>query len=311
MIAMLLRRLALSVPMVVVVSIVMFLLTSIVPGDPAQTILGENATPTAVEALRAQLGLNLPLYQQYLNWAVNAVQGNLGNSIYSGQSVVVLLNGRLPVTGSLILLSTLVIALLGCSLGLLSAFKGGWLGRALDALSLVGLALPSFAVAVLLVWLFAVTFRVFPATGYNSDSVGGWIMSLILPVAALSLSGVTLVAKQMRDSALDALSRDYVRVLRANGVSERSILFRHVLKNASIPSTTVIGLGAVASLTATVFVESVFVLPGLGGLATQSTLNHDLPVMLGLGVYFTVIVIVINLLVDITYGILNPKVRAT
>jgi peptide/nickel transport system permease protein len=309
----LLRRLAISLPMVIGVSIAMFLLASIVPGDQAQTILGEEATPESISALREQLGLNLPLYQQYWNWAVGAVQGDLGNSIYSGQPVVQIIADRLPVTGSLVVLSTMVIAVFGAGLGLLSAFKAGWLGRTLDTVSLIGLAVPSFAVAVLLVSLFAVTFRVFPATGYVplSESPGDWLLSLVLPVAAMSLTGVTLVAKQMRDSALDALERDSVRVLRANGISEKSILFRHVLKNAAMPSVTVVGVAAVASLTAAIFVENVFVLPGLGSLATSATLTHDLPVILGLGVYFTVIVIAINLLVDITYGILNPKVRVS
>lgn len=310
MLDMLMRRLIIAIPMLIAVSIVMFLLMSLVPGDAARSILGDQATPEKVQALQEQLGLNQPLYQQYWDWVVNAVQGDLGESIFTAQPVVQLLNSRLPVTASLAGLSTLVIAVVGCGLGLLSAFRGGWLGRVLDAVSLFGMAVPSFAIAVLLVWLFAVSIPIFPATGYNSSSPGTWIMSMILPVVALALSGTTMVAKQMRDSALDALSRDYVRVLRASGISERSILFRHVLKNAAVPSTTVIALGAVASLTATVFVENVFVLPGLGGLATQSTLNHDLPVLLGLGVYFTVIVIAINLLVDIAYGVLNPKVRA-
>ncbi|WP_426228199.1 ABC transporter permease [Pseudarthrobacter sp. DSP2-3-2b1] len=306
-----LRRFAISIPMIVIVSMVMFVLSSIVPGDQAATILGEDATPEAVARLREQLGLNMPLYQQYANWAGNALQGDLGNSIYSGQSVVDILGDRLPVTVSLMAVSTLVIAIVGASLGLLSAIKGGWLGRFLDALSLVGLAVPSFAVAVLFVSVFAVGLRIFPATGYAplERGVGPWLMALVLPVAAMSLSGTTLVAKQMRDSALDILARDSIRVLRANGISETSILYRHVLKNAAIPATTIVGIGAIGALTGAVFVENVFVLPGMGSLATASTLNHDLPVLLGLSVYFTLVVLCINLIVDLVYGFLNPKVR--
>ncbi|GAA3668962.1 ABC transporter permease [Arthrobacter ginkgonis] len=308
-----LRRFAISVPMIVIVSMVMFLLSSIVPGDQAATILGEDATPEAVAKLREQLGLNLPLYQQYANWALGALRGDLGNSIYSGQSVVEILGDRLPVTVSLMVLSTLVIAVVGAGLGLLSAVKGGWLGRFLDALSLVGLAVPSFAVAVLFVSVFAVGLRIFPATGYAplERGFGPWLMALALPVAAMSLSGTTLVAKQMRDSALDILARDSIRVLRANGISEASILYRHVLKNASIPATTIVGIGAIGALTGAVFVENVFVLPGMGSLATASTLNHDLPVLLGLSVYFTLVVLCINLVVDLVYGFLNPKVRVS
>lgn len=311
MVAVLTRRVLMAIPILVIVSVVMFILSSIVPGDQARTILGENATPDAVAALREQLGLDLPLYLQYLNWAWDAVRGDFGASIYSGQSVITIVGGRFPVTGSLMLLATITIAVVGGGLGLMSALRGGWVGKVLDAASLVGLAVPSFAIAILLVSVFAVTVRIFPATGYVafSEDPGAWLWALVLPVIALSLTGTTLVAKQMRDSVLDALSRDYVRMMRANGIPERSIIFRHVIKNASIPSITIVGVGAVACLTSTVFVENVFVLPGLGTLATQSTLNHDLPVLLGLGVFFTLMVIAINLVVDVMYGVLNPKVR--
>lgn len=305
------QRLLLAVPMLIIVSLVMFLLASILPGDPAATILGEEATQESLALLREQMGLTLPLYQQYWNWATAALTGDFGTSIYGGQPVLTVIMSRLPVTLSLMLLSTIVIAVVGAVLGLLSAVKGGWLGRTLDALSLVGLAVPSFAVAVIVVAFLAVGARLFPATGYVplEDGVGGWLWALVLPVFAMSLSGTTLVAKQMRDSALEVYSRDSIRVLRANGIGERSILFRHVLKNAAIPATTVLGVCTVSALTGAVFIENVFVLPGLGSLATQSTMTHDMPVLLGLGVYFTLIVVVVNLAVDIVYGFINPKVR--
>ncbi|WP_307364518.1 ABC transporter permease [Microbacterium murale] len=308
---MLVRRFVLVIPMIIVVSVIMFVLASLVPGDQARAILGETATPEAIAALREQLGLNLPWYQQYLNWASSAVRGDFGASIYSGEPVVSILAGRFPVTASLALLSTLLIAVAGISLGLMSALRGGAVGRILDAVSLFGLAVPSFAIAILLVSLFAVTVRIFPATGYTpiENGVGPWIWALVLPVIALSLGGTTLVAKQMRDSAKESLNKDFVRFLRANGVGEASILIRHVLKNAAIPSITILGIGAVAALTGTVFIENVFVLPGLGSLATQVTLNHDLPVLLGVGVLFTLIAVVISLIVDLLYGVLNPKVR--
>ncbi|MFJ2619227.1 ABC transporter permease [Glutamicibacter sp. NPDC087344] len=307
------KRLLLAVPMLLIVSMVMFVLASILPGDSAATILGEEATPESLAALREQMGLNLPLYQQYWNWATDAIRGDFGTSIFGGQDVVTVIVYRLPVTVSLMVLSTLVIGVVGAVLGLLSAVKGGWIGRFLDAFSLFGLAIPSFAFAVVLVSLFAVTVRAFPATGYMSleDGFGNWIWSLTLPVIAMSLSGTTLVAKQMRDSALEVLSRDSIRVLRANGISERSILFRHVLKNAAIPATTVLGVCVVGALTGAVFIENVFVMPGLGSLATQSTMTHDMPVLLGLGVYFTLIVVGVNLLVDVVYGFINPKVRVS
>jgi len=312
-IPMLVRRLVLVIPMIIVVSVIMFMLASLVPGDQARAILGETATPEAIAALREQLGLNLPWYQQYLNWALSAVRGDLGTSIYSGESVVSILAGRFPVTASLALLSTLVIAAIGICLGLLSALRGGVVGRILDSVSLFGLAVPSFAIAILLVSVFAVTVRIFPATGYApiEQGFGPWLWALVLPVVALSLGGTTLVAKQMRDSAKEALGKDYVRFLRANGVGETSIVLRHVLKNAAIPAVTILGIGAISALTGTVFIENVFVLPGLGTLATQVTLNHDLPVLLGVGVLFTLVAVVISLVVDVLYGVLNPKVRTS
>lgn len=312
MVRLIVNRLLLSAVLILISSIAIFFLMSLVPGDPARTILGANATPDAVARLRDQLGLNQPLLVQYGSWLGGVLRGNLGESVFSGDPVATLILARVPVTLSLILLSTAVIAVVGTGLGLLSAVRGGALGRFLDAISLVGLALPSYWVAIVLVAIFAVAIRIFPATGYTSllDDPGRWLLSLILPVAALSLGGVTIVAKQMRDSAMDVLARDYIRVLRATGVRERSILFKHVLRNAALPSLTVLGITVVGALMGAVFVENVFVLPGLGTLVTQATTSHDLPVVLGVGVFFTMFVIIVNLAIDLLYGVLNPKVRA-
>jgi peptide/nickel transport system permease protein len=311
MVRLIVNRLLLSIVLVVISSIAIFLLMSLVPGDPARTILGANATPDSIARLRDQLGLNQPVLVQYGSWLGGVVHGDFGKSVFSGDPVVNLILTRVPVTLSLVLLSTLVIATIGTGLGLLSAVRGGPLGKALDAISLVGLALPSYWVAIVLVALFAVAIRIFPATGYIplTEDPGGWILSLILPVAALSLGGVTIVAKQMRDSAMDVLERDYIRVLRATGVRERSIVLKHVLRNASLPSLTVVGITVVGALMGAVFDENVFVMPGLGTLVTQATISHDLPVVLGVGVFFTLFVIIVNLVIDLLYGVLNPKVR--
>ncbi|HWL60462.1 MAG TPA: ABC transporter permease [Microbacteriaceae bacterium] len=311
MLSLIARRLITALPLLFVVTATMFLFTALIPGDPARIILGEAATPAAVEQLREQMGLDKPLLVQYVDWVIRAVQLDLGQSIYSGQPVTSILNERLPVTLSLILLSTIVITIVGMSLGMVSALRGGWVGRALDAVSLLGIALPSFWIAVILVATLAVAVPIFPATGYTAfeRSPGLWLLGLVLPVIALSLVGVTVVAKQMRDSVLDVMQKDYVRVLRASGIAPHRILFKHVLRNASIPTVTMIGLGAIASLTGSVFVENVFVLPGLGFVAVSATLKKDLPLLLGLGLYFTLIVILVNLIVDIVYSILNPKVR--
>jgi len=311
MLALVLRRAVMSIVLVVVSTLAIFVLMSFVPGDPALTILGENATPEALERLREQLGLNRPLHEQYAEWLFGALRGDLGTSIFSGEPVAKLVWLRLGVTVSLMVGSTLVIAVVGIALGLLSAVREGWTGRLLDAVSLVGFALPGFWIGIVLVAMFAVAVRIFPATGYIPPTVspGGWLASLVLPVTALSIAGITIVAKQMRDSARDALSRDYVRVLRATGIPERRILLLHVLRNAAVPTTTLLGLTAVSALSGAVFIENVFVPPGLGALVTSATLRHDLPIVLGVGVVFAIIVIVINLLVDIAYGVLNPKAR--
>lgn len=313
MLALVLRRAVMSIVLIVVSTLTIFVLMSFVPGDPALTILGENATPEAVERLRETLGLNRPLYEQYAEWLFGLLRGDLGTSIFSGEPVAKIVWLRLGVTMSLMVGSTLVIAVLGIALGLLSAVREGWTGRLLDAVSLVGFALPSFWIGIVLVAVFAVAVRIFPATGYIPPTVSpsGWIASLVLPVIAMSIAGITIVAKQMRDSARDALSRDYVRVLRSTGLPERRILLLHVLRNAAVPTTTILGLSAVGALSGAVFVENVFVLPGLGALVTSATLRHDLPIVLGVGVVFSIVVIVINLLVDIAYGVLNPKARVS
>jgi peptide/nickel transport system permease protein len=305
-------RILTGIPLVLLVSFIIFLLESFVPGNPAQTILGQNATPQNVAVLDKQLGLDKPVIDGFWTWLDGLLHGHLGTSIISGESVGSLLFGRLAVTLSLVLLSVLVSAVLGVALGLISARRGGRLGTLLDVVSLTGLALPSYWVGTMLVAVLAVKVRIFPASGYETiaSSPWGWIQHLILPVAALSLLGIASVAKQSRDAILEALNADYIAMLRGNGMREREILLAHVLRNAAMPVVTVLGVVAIGTLGGTVFVESVFVLPGLGSLATQSTVDHDLPVILGIGLYFTVMVVVINLLVDLAYGFLNPRVRS-
>ena len=305
------RRLAMSVPLVLVATFFAFLLEWIVPGDAALTIGGTNATPAEYAALRAKLGLNRPLLTQYWSWLDGAVHGNLGTSIFTGQSVTSELSARLPVTLSLVVCSAVVCAIVGTLLGTLSALRRGVIGRAMDAVSVVGLALPSFWVGLVLISVFAVEFRIFPATGYTAldTSPAQWARGLVLPVAALALGGITYIAKQTRDSMLEVLNRDFIRALRASGISTARIIWRHALKNAAIPVVTVLGIVIVASLSGTVLVEAVFDLPGLGSLAEQATQQHDLPVLEGIVLYFTLITVAVNLIVDLTYGWLNPKVR--
>lgn len=305
------RRLITAVPLLFVVSVLSFVLVSITPGDAARQILGLQGTAQEYAALRRSLGLNLPVYQQYWSWLSHALHGDFGSSIITGQHVTQVIDSRLPVTASLILGSLLVSVVVGVGLGVFSAIRGGALGRAVDALSLVGFSLPAFWVGAELIVLFAVKLGWLPATGYVSPgtSVLDWLRSLILPVAALSLGGIAAVAKQTREAMLDVLSAEYIRMAWANGLSPRSIYFRHAFKNAAMRVTTVLGVQAVGLLGGTVLVENVFALPGLGTLAVTATTQHDLPVIQGLAIYFTLIVVVINLVIDLAYSWLNPRVQ--
>lgn len=305
------RRIVSSVVLLFVVTALTFVLTSLIPGDPAQQILGLQGTPETYAALNRQLGLDLPLHQQYWNWLHDAVQGEFGVSLFDDVPVTETISGRLPVTLSLVVGTLLVSLLAGVALGVLSAVRGGLLGRGVDVLSLVGLAFPPFWIGALLISWFAVGLGWFPTFGYVpfAESPADWLRSLVLPVAALSAFGVAVIAKQTRESMLEALASEHVRMARAAGVSEGSIVLRHALKNASMRILTVLGILAVTLLSGTVAIEAVFGLPGLGELAVSATLRHDLPVLQGIVVCFTVIVIAINLLTDIAYTLVNPKVR--
>jgi len=307
------RRLLMSIPLLFVVSALTFVLVSLTPGDAARAILGTGASQDQYLQLRHQMGLDKPVYEQYWTWLSHAVHGDLGTSLLSSQPVTQALNQRLQPTLSLIIGATLLSAFLGISLGVLSALRSGVLGRAVDVFSLLGLALPAFWLGLILVAEFAVRLQLFPATGYTllDQSPGQWLRGLVLPVGTLAFGSVTVVAKQTRDAMLEVLGRDFIRTLRANGVAERSIIFKHALKNAAIPVVTVLGLIFVGLLSGTVLVESVFALPGLGGLTVQATTGHDIPIIQGAVIYFTIIVVIVNLIVDLSYGWLNPKARAS
>lgn len=309
--SLIIRRLAVSLPLIVVVTVLTFVLESLVPGNTARAIIGASGSPAAYQRLRVELGLNNPLWYQYWQYLDQVLHGNLGTSVFTGEPVSTLLNQRLGVTLSLVLLATAFCAVLGVLLGVVSAVRGGVIGRAVDVLSLVGLALPGFWVAIILAAVFAVTLRIFPATGYipPTESVGRWLWALTLPVIALGLGGVASVAKQTRDSMKDTLGREYIRTLRASGIGRGSIIWKHALRNGAIPVVTVLGLVFVSALSSTVFVEAVFVLPGLGSMAVTATSQHDIPVIEGIALYFTVLVVIVNVLLDVVYGMLNPKVR--
>jgi peptide/nickel transport system permease protein len=311
MLRLLLYRLTVMIPMFVGVTLVTFILVSLTPGDPAVAVLGQSATSAQLAQLRQQLGLDLPLPVQYWDWLIKALRGNLGTSVFSSQTVLGTIDARLPSTLSLAALALIVTAVLGVGLGIASTRSSRLIARCADFFSLLGFAVPNFWLALLLVYLVGVKLQWLPATGYVafSASPAGWIESLILPTIALSLGGIAAVAKQTRDALSTALSSDYIRVLRANGASERSLLYRHALKNAAIPVVTVLGLLTVGLVSGVVVIEQVFAIPGVGSLAVQVTNEHDLPMLQGIVVYFVLMVMAINLVLDLAYGWLNPQAR--
>jgi peptide/nickel transport system permease protein len=300
-----------SIPLLFIVTALSFVLVSLTPGDPAHEILGVSASPGEYASLRRAMGLDLPIYSQYWHWLRAAFHGDLGTSIYSGESVTHAINGRLPTTLWLMLGALVVSLVLGVLVGIVSAVRDGVLARVLDSFTLAGFALPSFWIGAILISLFAVRLHWFPATGYVpiGNSVTGWLKSVTLPIVALALNGLAVIAKQTREAILDALGSEYVRMARANGLGHGVIIYRYALKHAGIRVVTIVGLLAVGLLGGTVLVESVFALPGVGSLLVNSSVAHDLPVVQGIVLYFTILVVVINLIVDLTYGWLDPRVR--
>jgi len=305
------RRLVAGAALLVVVSALTFVLVALIPGDAASNILGPGASEAQLETLRHQLGLDLPLWQRYLDWAVAAVQGDLGTSIVSPQPVATQLGRGLEVSIPLAFGAVLVGSLIGVAVGVFAAVEGRWLSKALDVLVLVGMALPTFWVALLLSSVVGVQLGWLPATGFVSfdDDPVGWLRSLALPVAALCVGGIAMVSKQTRDSVDETLSRDFIDALRVEGASPRRILFGHVLRNAAIPTVAVLGALFISALSGAVLVESVFGLPGLGSIAVRATSTRDVPVIVGVAVYFCLVVIVVNLVLDVVYALINPKVR--
>ena len=311
MLRLVLNRLALSVPLLLLVTLLTFLLNSLAPGDLARTMMQGEGTEAQYQELRRDLGLDQPLLVQYGKWLGQAVTGDLGKSNFTKEPVLALLNDRIGVTVS-IMAGVLVVCLAaGLALGVLSALRGGWVGRAIDTLSLAGLTLPSFWVALVLIAVFAVWLQWLPATGYVPlrDDPKAWFLGLILPVVSVSLISITTIAKQTRDAMNEVMGRDFIRSLRASGLPERSIIWKHALRNASLPVVTVLGLVMVNAISGAVFVERAFVLPGLGSLAVSAAQNNDIALMQGATLYFTLVTVAINLLVDLSYGWLNPKVR--
>jgi peptide/nickel transport system permease protein len=308
----LLRRLLISIPLLLSVSLATFVLAALTPGNAARTILGTTATPAQLKALEKSLGLDSPLYVQYWHWLIQVVQGNFGRSVFNGEPVSRILNAGLPITCTLVVAAVAGALIVGVPLGILSARRSGPIRHVVDTFSLVGFAIPGFWLALLLVAAFAMKLRWLPSSGLVSisSSFGSWIRSLVLPVVTLSVGGAAFIAKQTRDAVSDVLSQEYIRALRARGLTERSIVYKHALRNALPNVVTLVGLYVVSLLLGATLIENVFALQGLGSIAVQATSQHNLPVLEGVALYFTVIVVITFTVVDLVRLWLNPKLRS-
>ncbi|MCU1437047.1 MAG: transporter permease [Naasia sp.] len=310
MIAFALRRLLFGLSLILFATTATFFLVYRDASLVTRNILGEGATQADLDARAAAMGLDRPILVQFLDWLGGAVTGDFGQSYFSTESVASILVSRVPVTLSIVAVGVLVSALVSAVLGILAAVRGGVIDRIVQVLSVIGMALPNFWVALMLVVVFAVTWRLLPATGYVSpaQSVSGWLASITLPVIALAVASIAAATQQVRGAMIDVLDTDYIRTLRASGVRERSILFRHALKNAASPALTVLSLQFIGLFGGAIVIEKVFALPGLGTTAVNATLQGDVPVLLGVVAVTVVIVVAVNLLIDLANGWVNPKV---
>jgi peptide/nickel transport system permease protein len=305
------RRLLAAIPIILVVATATFFLVQLTPGDPAEVVLGTTVTKQQVRQFDHQLGLDRPIVDQYTTWVSRAVRGNLGVSLVTGQRVSGEVKSAFAATFWLALLAMVVSVSVGVPLGMVAAVRGGAFDRGLVAICSLLQGLPLFWLGAGLVYLFAVDVRVFPVSDYVglTASPGQWITHLILPVLTISAGSLAFIAFQARAAVTTALGQDYVRTLQALGIPRRRILMRHVLRNAAIPIVTIIGLGFVFTLGGVVIVETVFNFDGLGTLILHAVQTHDLPVVQGAVLAFTIVVIVVNLLVDIATAMLDPRAR--
>ncbi len=311
MAALLLRRVLSAALLLLASSILAHIL--LLPGadDVARNILGDAASEAQVTAKTRELGLDRPLPEQYANWLKGAVTGDLGRSFFSSQSVADAVSFRMPVTISLVLLVTVLTGLIAFGVGMLAAVRGGWVDRSLQIVTTLGDGLPAFLIGVFLVSAFALQLGWLPATGYVplAESPSGWAASLVLPVAAMTITGVAGVAQHVRSATLGVLGSDYVRTRRSRGLSGAYVLRTTVLRSSATTGLAALGVQVTAILGGAVIVEQVFALPGLGFLGVQSATRSDVPMMIGVLMAFVVVIVTVNLVVDLVVAWINPKVR--
>ncbi len=306
------RRLIAIIPVLAVVAIFVFLMLRLTPGDPAAVIAGDNATSDQIAAIRQQLGLDLPIWTQFGIWIGDVLRGNLGESFFFKKTVVELISQRLEPTLTLSIFTLIIAVVTAVPLGVLAAWKqGSIVDRLVMGFSVLGFSLPTFVIGYILIYIFAIDLGWLPVQGYTriGTDFWDWLEKLILPSITLAVVYIALIARITRASVLEVLNEDYIRTARAKGLSNRVVLMRHALRNAAVPILTVIGVGVALLIGGAVVTESVYGLPGLGRLTVEAVLSRDFPTIQAVILMFSVVYVVINLLIDISYTLFDPRIR--
>ena len=312
MLSYILRRILSTLPVMGIVALFVFSLLYIAPGDPAAVIAGDQASPADVERIRQGLGLDRPFLIQFGTWLWNILHGDLGTSIFTNLPVSAMIAQRIEPTFSLMAITLVLTILVAVPLGVVAAWKAGtWVDRTIMAFAVFAFSLPVFVVGYVLAYVFALQFEWLPVQGYTPLAAGlwPWLQNLILPALALGTVYIALIARITRASMLEVLQQDYVRTARAKGLGQRNILFVHALKNAAVPIVTVIGIGIALLIGGAVVTESVFAIPGLGRLTIDAILRRDYPVIQGIVLLFSFLYVLVNLMVDVTYTLVDPRIR--
>ena len=306
-------RILSTVPVMMVVALFVFILLRLAPGDPAAVIAGDYATAEDVERIRAQLGLADPMLVQFFRWLGGLLQGDLGTSIFSNKPVTVLIAQRLEPTLLLTVTTILFSVLVAVPLGTIAAYRSGsFIDRLVMLFSVGGFSVPVFVLGYILIYTFSMTAKILPVQGYKSpfeDGIGLFFVHITLPTVTLSVIFIALIARMTRASVMEVLEEDYIRTARAKGQSEYRILLGHALRNAAVPIVTVIGIGIALLIGGVVVTESVYNIPGLGRLVLDAVLARDYPIIQGLMLFFSFVYIFINLIIDLCYTFLDPRIR--
>lgn len=308
----LIRRILAAVPVMLVVALFVFLLLRLTPGDPAAILAGDNASPEQLDRIRTSLGLNEPLATQFFTWIGRLLSGDLGVSLISGVPVAKMLASRIEPTVSLAIMTIILAIVVAVPLGVIAAWKHGtWIDRSVMGLSVIGFSVPVFVIGYVLVKVFAIDLRWLPVQGFRplAGGFGPFFERLVLPTITLSFIYIALIARMTRAAMLDVLGEDYIRTARAKGIAEMGVLLRHGLRNAAVPVITVIGTGFALLISGVVVTESVFNLPGVGRLTVDAVLARDYPVIQAMILLTSGIYVAVNLLVDLAYTLLDPRIR--